>query len=960
MGKLLTFTLALITLSIASLAQTTEWIRTWGGTQNDRINFTKTDSNGFVYVLGSTASHNADFDPGPGQVIVSGDYFGDVFVSKFDNDGSLVWCKVIEGTYLTLPNNLDVDDYGNVYIAGRYNGVIDLDPGVAEVLHNGPSYSPTNWSVSDMFVVKLDANGEYVWGETIHGDTEYVSDMEVGVNGSVYMTGSFRFADFDPGPNVYELEGEWGDLYVLKLSNQGEFVWVKSLEQPSSDSGNGLQLDSIDNIYLCGRSWGSYVAKWDSSGNVLWEEQIGTEAIDILLGEDGKPCVLGTYSGLMDLDPGPDSLFLPPPVSGTATYLSKLNTDGDLIWARSLGTVWYGDMSMVMDSVGNHYIAGSIGGDGDLDPGPNVHLVSTSGHDIALLKLDSIGNYVWAKQYGGYSTDEPGELVIDNDGSLFLTGFYFQNADFDPGIGVNTLPDYGDLDVFLMKMNPCLESTATLNLTGCTEALSLSQNIVWTQNGTYMDVIESSSGCDSIVTVNLTLLSTYDTLDVFVCDSFVSPSQNQVWYTSGLYHDTIPNTAGCDSILTISLEVGNTFRTIYQSVCDSYLSPSGNYTYTSTGIYSDTVPNSVGCDSIITVNLTVSNSGDTAIYVSTCDAYTSPSGSHVWTTSAIYQDTIPTLTGCDSVITVHLSVLSTSYDTVAVEYCENYISPSGNYVYTSSGGYSDTIPNSVGCDSIIQINLTIIDIDTSVSVSGNILNSNSVGTMYQWIDCYSQNPVNGASGSEFIATSNGTYAVIIQQGSCADTSSCYEVNSLTCHASFTLYPDPLTAHSWFAVDSSIGSGQLEYLWDWGDGTTSIGANPSHVYDTAGYYNICLTVTDPIDGCVDTYCDSSTFIYKTMQMVTVNVVSELPNGIHQAADEHDFIVYPNPTTSTITLKTETPLRQAWLTDLTGRKLMPLQPIGAQWQADLSQLPSGMYLIDVLTQEGRRGVKKVVRE
>jgi len=74
----------------------------------------------------------------------------------------------------------------------------------------------------------------------------------------------------------------------------------------------------------------------------------------------------------------------------------------------------------------------------------------------------------------------------------------------------------------------------------------------------------------------------------------------------------------------------------------------------------------------------------------------------------------------------------------------------------------------------------------------------------------------------------------------------------------------------------------------------------------------------------------------------------------------LILYPNPTTSTITLQTETPLSQAWLTDLTGRRLMPLQLNGTQWQADLSQLPSGMYLINVLTEEGRRGVKKVVRE
>jgi len=90
------------------------------------------------------------------------------------------------------------------------------------------------------------------------------------------------------------------------------------------------------------------------------------------------------------------------------------------------------------------------------------------------------------------------------------------------------------------------------------------------------------------------------------------------------------------------------------------------------------------------------------------------------------------------------------------------------------------------------------------------------------------------------------------------------------------------------------------------------------------------------------------------------VSGNPVSIGSVDEEYEFNTYPNPTTSTITLQTETPLSQAWLTDLTGRRLMPLQPNGTQWQADLSPLPSGMYLIDVLTQEGRRGVKKVVRE
>ncbi len=84
------------------------------------------------------------------------------------------------------------------------------------------------------------------------------------------------------------------------------------------------------------------------------------------------------------------------------------------------------------------------------------------------------------------------------------------------------------------------------------------------------------------------------------------------------------------------------------------------------------------------------------------------------------------------------------------------------------------------------------------------------------------------------------------------------------------------------------------------------------------------------------------------------------GLPEDQKTLEFEIYPNPTTSIITVQTDIPLSQAWLTDLAGRRLMPLQPNSNQWQADLSQLPSGMYLIDVLTQEGRRGVRKVVRE
>lgn len=72
------------------------------------------------------------------------------------------------------------------------------------------------------------------------------------------------------------------------------------------------------------------------------------------------------------------------------------------------------------------------------------------------------------------------------------------------------------------------------------------------------------------------------------------------------------------------------------------------------------------------------------------------------------------------------------------------------------------------------------------------------------------------------------------------------------------------------------------------------------------------------------------------------------------------VFPNPTSSAITLQSQSPLSEAWLTDLAGRRLLPLQPNGTQWHADLGALPTGMYLIEALSEDGKRGVSKVVKE
>jgi len=176
-----------------------------------------------------------------------------------------------------------------------------------------------------------------------------------------------------------------------------------------------------------------------------------------------------------------------------------------------------------------------------------------------------------------------------------------------------------------------------------------------------------------------------------------------------------------------------------------------------------------------------------------------------------------------------------------------------------------------------------------------------------------------------------------------------------CSANFTLYPDTSTLHQYYILNTAAGLPPVSYIWSWGDGTFDYTALPSHTYDVAGFYNICLTITDGT-GCTSTYCDSSYLAKNTTNtMVTVNVVST--TDIKENANTDLLTIFPNPAASTLTIKGFANNSTVEIYNISGRLLLTKQL--TMPELDISSLAKGLYFIKLTNKEGSV-VRKFLKE
>lgn len=370
-----------------------------------------------------------------------------------------------------------------------------------------------------------------------------------------------------------------------------------------------------------------------------------------------------------------------------------------------------------------------------------------------------------------------------------------------PGVYKDTLPSYFGCDSALtINLSLRYKTTKNISAWACSSYTSPSGTYTWTKSGNYTDYLVNSVGCDSVINISLSIGGTTSNVSADVCNSYLSPL-GRVYTETGIYTDTTKNYRGCDSFIVINLKVRkSSYSSMEKQFCSPFRVPSRKYYISAPGTYFDTLTNAAGCDSIITVKA-ISLATSATVKVTVCDGYTSPSERYLWTKSGTYKDTVLNSNFCDSIVTVQLTVLGKTYYSLNETACKRYTLPSGKNTYTKSSVIQDTIKNYLGCDSVITIQLTVIKVGVGITAVGDVLTCNNTSASnWQWVLC-NQNykEVADANTRIYNAKTNGNYAVIVTQDNCKDTSECIWITSAGIRNSYAaqdpniqLIPNPLS------------------------------------------------------------------------------------------------------------------------------------------------------------------------
>lgn len=384
---------------------------TFGGTGDDVAFELLSLDDGALLVTGSFAD-TVDFDPGSGEWLIASNGESDAFLCKFDVLGQHVWTRTFGGSGDDGGRGLALDADGNIFLAGKFEGSVDFDPG-SELAES------TSQGGRDVFIVKLTDGGDFMSLTTFGGlGDDDAFNIAVAEDGSLYVAGRFRSTvDFDPGPGTTELTSNGDDdAYLSRFDADGGFSWVWTVGSPDQDL-----------------------------------------ATAVAVSPSGDPVVVGLFgpsAAPLDFDPT-NGVDLFQTTESQEAFVTVLGADRSYGWARSTATNRYAYANKVQVHTTGIYVTGGTGGQTDFAPDDAANgLLQFRPLDAYLWHLGLDGSFHWALALGDSipGGSNGNALVVDPFGNLLLGGFFYGACDFDPGLALARHQSVGGHDAFLTKL----------------------------------------------------------------------------------------------------------------------------------------------------------------------------------------------------------------------------------------------------------------------------------------------------------------------------------------------------------------------------------------------------------------------------------------------------------------------------------------------------------------------------
>ncbi|MBK7761991.1 MAG: hypothetical protein IPI46_01290 [Bacteroidetes bacterium] len=307
--------------------------------------------------------------------------------------------------------------------------------------------------------------------------------------------------------------------------------------------------------------------------------------------------------------------------------------------------------------------------------------------------------------------------------------------------------------VVTLNLTVNYSSTSSTTATACDSYTWADNGATYTATGTYTHTSMNMSGCVNTATLNLTVnYSSSSSESATACNSYTWAANGATYTQGGTYTATSTNVNGCVHTTTLNLTVNySSTSSTTATACDTYTWSDNGATYTATGTYTYTSMNMSGCVNTATLNLTVNYSSTSSTTATACDAYIWADNGATYTATGTYTYTSMNMSGCVNTATLNLTVNYSSSSSVSATACDSYTWAANGATYTQSGSYTATSLNTAGCVHTTTLNLTVNYSSTS-STTATACDS------YIWAD----------NGATYTATGTYTYTSMNMSG-CVNT-----------------------------------------------------------------------------------------------------------------------------------------------------------------------------------------------